>query len=263
MERELSRTQIDRLGDRLRKGHLTDDDLQLLDQYRRSFTEAYEWVAPTIRYRTGLEPTGRPAKSTTSIVEKLRRESIRLTQIQDIAGCRLVVAEIAEQDFLVESLIELFPNSNVVDRRHKPSHGYRAVHVIALINGKAVEIQVRTALQQIWAEVSEKLSDQFDPSIKYGGGDEFVKNYLNESSALIEQHENKESLLLKVKNQLYSLVSTSDLTQDQREAIITLQDKAYSYEKDLAETRQGVLRVFRDFNEELPRLAEGQNDISD
>jgi putative GTP pyrophosphokinase len=77
----VTKTQIDRLGDRLRKGNVTEADLRLLDLYRRSFVEAYEAVVGSIRQRLGLEPTGRPAKSTTSISEKLRRESIRLTQI--------------------------------------------------------------------------------------------------------------------------------------------------------------------------------------
>ena len=104
METEISKTQIDRLGDRLRKGNITDSDLRLLDEYRRSFTEAYNAVAETIRRQLNLEPTGRPAKSTISIAEKLRRESIRLTQIQDIAGCRLVVPEIADQEHVVASL---------------------------------------------------------------------------------------------------------------------------------------------------------------
>jgi len=34
----------------------------------------------------------------------------------------------------------------------------------------SVEIQVRTALQHLWAELSERLADVVDSSIKYGGG---------------------------------------------------------------------------------------------
>ncbi len=98
MESVISNTKIDRLGDRLRKGNLTDADLRLLDDYRRSFTAAYEVVAAAIRGQLQLEPTGRPAKSTSSITEKLRRESIRLTQIQDIAGCRLSVPKTVDQE---------------------------------------------------------------------------------------------------------------------------------------------------------------------
>ena len=44
MASEISKTQVDRLGDRLKKGNITEADLRLLDLYRRSFTEAYEFV---------------------------------------------------------------------------------------------------------------------------------------------------------------------------------------------------------------------------
>jgi GTP pyrophosphokinase len=139
-----------------------------------------------IRTQLRLEPTGRSAKSTASLVEKLRRESIRLTQVQDIAGCRIVVTDIAEQDRVVASLCSVFPGGSLVDRRHNPSYGYRAVHVIIRHSGNLVEIQVRTGLQHLWAEVSEKLSDVFDPAIKYGGGSEQQRDALARASQSIE-----------------------------------------------------------------------------
>ena len=71
----LSNTQVDRLGDRLKKGSHTESDVRMLDEYRRSFGEAYDAVVGTLR-EGGAFPTGRLAKSTMSIVEKLRRESI-------------------------------------------------------------------------------------------------------------------------------------------------------------------------------------------
>ena len=108
MAEEVSKTQLDRLGDRLRKGDISEADLRLLDQFRRSFFDAYEKVVGMIRQELALELTGRPAKSTSSIVEKLRRESIRLTQLQDIAGCRLIVPSIVEQDNVVQALAKLF-----------------------------------------------------------------------------------------------------------------------------------------------------------
>lgn len=163
-----SKTAVDRLGNRLRRGAVTAADLRDLDEYRRSFAEAYENVVVTIRERLRLDPTGRPAKSTGSIVEKLNRESIRLVQVQDIAGCRVVVPDVDEQDRVVDALRTAFPTVSVVDRRANPSHGYRAVHIIVQIFGKSVEIQMRTWLQHLWAELSEKLSDTIDPNIKYG-----------------------------------------------------------------------------------------------
>lgn len=178
MSKELSKTQVDRLGDRIKRGHVTEEDLRLLDRYRLSFTPAYKVVVGDIRDKLGLEPTGRPAKSTPSIVDKLKRDSIRLTQIQDIAGCRIVVADIAEQESVIQSLMGLFAQVTVIDRRAKPSHGYRAVHVVVNRDGKLIEIQVRTALQHAWAEASEKISDWKGTSIKYGGGDEVIQRNL-------------------------------------------------------------------------------------
>jgi putative GTP pyrophosphokinase len=188
----ISKTQIDRLGNRLRKGDITDADLRLLDEYRRSFSDAYEIIVRAIRNELGLEPTGRPAKSTTSISEKLVRESIRLTQIQDIAGCRLVVSDMVEQQRVTASLSDLFEDTNIVDRREHPSNGYRAVHVVVRSGNKLVEIQVRTSLQHVWAELSEKLSDVVDPALKYGGGDLKNKLLLKEYSDLVADLESFE-----------------------------------------------------------------------
>jgi putative GTP pyrophosphokinase len=193
----MTKNQADQLGARLRKGDVSEADLRLLDSYRRSFEQAYEHVIVVIRETLKLEPTGRPAKSTTSIVEKLRRESIRLTQVQDIAGCRVVVEDIELQDKAVGELARVFGDTTVVDRREKPSHGYRAVHVIVKVSGKHIEVQVRTALQHLWAEFSEKLSDRIDPMIKYGGGPQETQDMLGKLSpvfAMIEQLEQPPTL---------------------------------------------------------------------
>lgn len=184
-----SKTQVDQLGDRLRKEKTEEDDLRRLDAYRRSFAEAYEEAVATIRNATGLEPTGRPAKSTTSIIEKLRRETIRLSQMQDIAGCRLVVEDVLAQNQVIELLKGALPNATIVDRRTYPSYGYRAVHIIATVRNRPIEIQVRTELQHLWAQFSEKLSDVLGPNIKYGGGSREARKYLRFVSKLISRSE--------------------------------------------------------------------------
>jgi putative GTP pyrophosphokinase len=170
MDSSFSKTQIDKLGDRLRTEEPSEEDLRQLDGYRRSFMNAYEHVAKIVRDQLNLEPTGRPAKSNASVREKLRRESIRLSQMQDIAGCRVIVDGLDEQDRTVKAMSAAFSDITIVDRRIHPSHGYRAVHVIVDVDGKHVEIQVRTMLQHVWAELSEKCADVFDPALKYGGG---------------------------------------------------------------------------------------------
>jgi len=189
---DFSKTAIDRLGDRLRRSVVSEADLRMLDEYRRSFGEAYEAVVQGIRQDLGLEPTGRPAKSTQSIVEKLNRESIRLVQMQDIAGCRVVVANTAEQERVAAALQARFPTATTLDRRAKPSYGYRAIHIVVNLSGKSVEIQIRTVMQHVWAELSEKLSDVFDPTIKYGGGSRALKELLERSSRQIVDLEHLE-----------------------------------------------------------------------
>lgn len=188
----MSKSQIDRLGDRLRDGRITEEDLRLLDDYRRSFIDVYELVFRRIAEEVLLKPTGRPAKSTTALIAKLNRETARLSQVQDIAGCRLVVEDIAAQEVVVGRLKDLFHDCAVIDRRTQPSHGYRAVHVVVRVEGKPIEVQVRTEIQHQWAELSEKFSDVEDPAIKYGGGNEVILELLAELSELVAQIERLE-----------------------------------------------------------------------
>lgn len=178
----LTTSVIDSLGERLRAPSIASEDLRLLDKYRRSFQSPYEHVISNVRSQLSLQPTGRPAKSTTAIREKLRRESIRLRQMQDIAGCRIIVSDVTEQGRVVSGLKSLFPQHAIFDRREKPSHGYRAVHFVVRNSGLPIEVQVRTRLQHLWAELSEKAADVIDASIKYGGGPEVVRKLLTACS---------------------------------------------------------------------------------
>lgn len=221
-----SKTQIDRLGDRLREGSAGEADLRLLDDYRRSFGEAYEAVVRSIRERLQLEPTGRPAKSTSSIIEKLGRETIRLSQIQDIAGCRIVLANVTEQERVVASLRALFSEASIVDRRANPSHGYRAVHIIARISGKLIEIQVRSPLQHLWAELSEKFSDIIDPSVKYGGGEEQIRQMLTELSGFVAE--------IEVGERMIAALRKRDLNKQQAMTLQEVQLRTIQYKEYLS-----------------------------
>jgi ppGpp synthetase/RelA/SpoT-type nucleotidyltranferase len=115
--------------------------------------------------------------------------------MQDIAGCRVIVDSTAAQDKVVDDIRAAFPGSEIYDRRKRPSHGYRAVHVIVKIDGVAVEVQVRTVLQHGWAELSEKLSDVLDPSIKYGGGPVGLRKALDRLSTHVMMEESEEENL--------------------------------------------------------------------
>src|SRR5258708_24016790 len=113
----LSRTQINQLGDRLRTGPFTDLDRELLLEYRASFLPAYRHVVESIRTQLQIDPTGRPEKTPESIIAKLRRTSIELGRMQDIAGCRITVEDIPEQNRSLDRLSNLFPTARLVDGR--------------------------------------------------------------------------------------------------------------------------------------------------
>ncbi|HET6274311.1 MAG TPA: hypothetical protein VFE16_00065 [Candidatus Cybelea sp.] len=114
--------------------------------------------------------TRRNRKTTRSILAKLRRQSTTLPQIQDLIGCRIVVPDIIDQDRWTQALGYLFPDSEVIDRRLSPQHGYRAVHAIVRQRNRRFEIQVRTILQDEWANFVEKIDDRLRLSLKYGVG---------------------------------------------------------------------------------------------
>lgn len=102
---EQSRSAIDRIGDRLRDGDFNPSVLEALDTFRSS----HDRIVPVVLRAVGVNPgalTLRAAKSTASIVAKLRRESARLSQIQDIAGCRIIVPTIFDQAEMTEDRLD-------------------------------------------------------------------------------------------------------------------------------------------------------------
>lgn len=173
---------IRRLGDRLRDGIATDADADRLEAFRTSFLEPCKAVEGAIR-ELGYGVTSRPSKTRPSIVAKLRRQPTeRLPQMQDIAGCRIVVPDLTEQDSAVAQLRGVLQVVSEIDRRENPSHGYRAVHLVVLQAGRRVEVQVRTRAQDRWAQFSEKLAERRGMDLKYGIGDPRLLDLLQRGS---------------------------------------------------------------------------------
>lgn len=183
----MTKSSIDKLGDSLRI-ELTNQNLQKLDEYRRSFFPFYSEVVGKIRDLLKVEISGRPAKTTISISEKLYRSPMRLSQMADIAGCRIIVPDMIVQGEYACKIGDLF-NSKIVDRIKEPSYGYRAIHVIVKRGIFSVEVQIRTELQHLWAELSEKLVDLFGSEVKYGGGGKVIQNILEDYSSMVYEHD--------------------------------------------------------------------------
>lgn len=174
-----TRGQIRRLGERLAAGDPVPDDLHALEELVACHLAALEIARPRLDGLAETVGTGplhvtHRAKTTGTIIEKLRREEdMNLARMQDLAGIRIVGSfTLAEQDRLVEEITGRFPadprDPKIVDRRAEPSHGYRAVHVIVSLDGISIEIQVRTFMQHVWADLMERLADRLGRGIRYG-----------------------------------------------------------------------------------------------
>jgi hypothetical protein len=166
---EWTNSRINKLGEQLRREDPPGEQaFAQLQEFRLRYDEPMRQVESILRNELHVEATSR-LKTSNTIIEKLRREKTRLHTMQDIAGLRIVRdMTLTEQDALVNLLCAKLPESKIVDRRLKPSFGYRAVHVIVTLDGLPVEIQVRTLLQHYWAQSVEKLADELGRGLRYG-----------------------------------------------------------------------------------------------
>lgn len=178
VELPISKSKLDKLGTRLAEEPVTAEDLVLLSEVMRAYQSTLDNVVRELR-SLNLEPTSR-VKTTGVLLEKLRRErGMSLSRVQDLAGARIVIdGGRDDQDDVKTEIVRHFDAltgraSRVRDRRLEPTHGYRAVHVVVFPDGIPVEIQVRTELQNHWAQLVEGLGDRWGRDIRYGGGPEF------------------------------------------------------------------------------------------
>jgi ppGpp synthetase/RelA/SpoT-type nucleotidyltranferase len=165
---------MDRLGRRLTEARTpSEEDLDLLEKILVAYDETLSEVRQRLA-ELGFTPTTR-LKTTGTLIDKLRREvGMGFKGMQDIAGARLVVeGNHSVQDEVVSKIIDHFSTDDrpprTIDRRQKPSWGYRAVHVIVTVDGLPAEVQVRTQLQDVWAQTVERLADSWGRDIRYGG----------------------------------------------------------------------------------------------
>lgn len=172
-------SKINALGVRLAKAPVpVPDDLDMLTALQDEYMQPLEATGAILREKLNLTALGtfrgvaltasNRLKTTGPIIDKLRRKT-RLSTMQDIVGYRIVGdLTLRQQDDLVTELRKCFSDARVVDRRLKPMYGYRAVHVIAQVDGFPVEIQVRTLPQDSWAQMMERYGDLYGREIRYG-----------------------------------------------------------------------------------------------
>jgi ppGpp synthetase/RelA/SpoT-type nucleotidyltranferase len=175
----LTKNQIHKLGKRIAAAHgsLDPQDQKILgvflDHYSSALQVVHAKVEPLVEgYGTHrgfeLRATSR-LKNTETIREKIRRDSTNLARMEDVAGVRVVdtsgsMTRYDQDEVCQRILTALGPDCLQrprIDRRAEPRAGYRVVHLVVQWEGVPIEIQVRTALQDAWAQVFEGMGDSW------------------------------------------------------------------------------------------------------
>ena len=188
-----SKTLVDKAGATLRgltlKGGgdpvLARNALDVVTQFRATWATAPQPLAKTssgLRSMT-LRVVGSPVrvsqrlKRIHRIVEKLSRpehHSMRLSQMEDVGGCRVVVPSLKDLVRLRERILENWHDSLRMEKdyvAHPKEDGYRAIHLIVIRDERLVEIQLRTARQHLWATHVERLEMTRRESLRGGAGE--------------------------------------------------------------------------------------------
>jgi putative GTP pyrophosphokinase len=203
-----SKNRVNRAGMNLRvlfsgqplEDYSTEDfaeDVRVLNEFRRS--HAYPLVAVTANLRhyvdkhgTGQLSVAQRLKRLPTIVDKLKRlPDMQLARMEDVGGCRAVVASTPEIMSIVDDLSKKKTWRIVRARDYiadpKPDTGYRAYHFVVEKHECRIEVQLRTRSQHAWAEHVEAI-DRRNPGLglKVGQAPADVEQYFCLGAELLE-----------------------------------------------------------------------------
>lgn len=170
------------------------------NEYVRLFRIAHDWrsshVPPLDRISRELQAnirkvgvravTAARVKRMWSIRRKLARSTTTLVQMQDIGGCRAIVPSMEELNRLVAhyraggSRHDLREDTSYI--REPKLDGYRSHHIVLsylapseateALNGRRIEVQIRTQLQHAWATAVEAVGLYTKQNLKGGDGNQ-------------------------------------------------------------------------------------------
>lgn len=130
-------------------------------------------------------------KRVPTIADKLLREpTLPLAKMQDIGGCRAVLASIDEVRRVEARLKRRRPVRGSSDYILTPRQsGYRGVHVVVEYDGRQIEVQLRTFVMHQWAITVERVTGRLGVNLK-GDGDHAVQDLMrviSQAMAIEEQ----------------------------------------------------------------------------
>lgn len=212
----MSKKQIQKIGELIREGKVSPQDLEVFHHWRGLHAEIMPLMASLIYSKIKklkLTPSvfSRRLKRYPSIKAKLTRfPDMQLHRMQDIAGMRIVFSHIDTLHLFIDEMKKTYRSSKTnfefvrcSDYISYPKpDGYRSIHQIykyakgkhTQCHGLTLELQIRTKLQHLWATAVEVLGMRINSKLKSGEGEECYKEFFRvcgELFALMERKENK------------------------------------------------------------------------
>jgi ppGpp synthetase/RelA/SpoT-type nucleotidyltranferase len=209
------KAEVDKAGEILKKENATSGELDGALTIMNNWRSAHSFPMHVFKIRlnrlskkldSGALVVQR-LKRAPSIIKKLRRkqtQTMKLSQMQDIGGCRSVLSNVE----LVKRLSDIYikksrglyhkrVNQKDYIQNPKPD-GYRSIHLIykyksdkkSTYNGQLVEIQIRSQLQHAWATAVETVDLFTKQAIKSNEGKQEWKDFfrlVSSAFAIIEK----------------------------------------------------------------------------
>lgn len=174
----VSNTRINKIGEDIAKrgGKITPDELELLQEFRTSFSKPLVHVFNLMRELSDrLHQSSIIAfrlKRIDTIINKLsREEGMDLSRMGDIGGIRCIFyneAEVYKAKELIEKNFESGGKTRDYINEIKRDIGYKSVHLYVKdpISKKRIEIQLRTVEHHNWATLIEITDLLYDLRLK-------------------------------------------------------------------------------------------------
>ena len=202
-----SRERVNRAGDRVRSRAANADDMAVIDTWRAAHRPVLNTFQAILRMRTRSSKivVAQRHKRKNTIIDKLDRfPKMRLSRMDDVAGCRLIFPSIRELYSFRSKLHSANFNHkirNEIDKydyiKNPKSTGYRGVHDIYEYDvnsdagkpykGLLIEIQYRTIYQHAWATCVEVVGFITENQPKFQKGDKRYEHILALSSEIISR----------------------------------------------------------------------------
>jgi putative GTP pyrophosphokinase len=156
--------------------------IEIVEWWRREHARPLSRVSANLRYyadEQGKPVVAQRLKKTPTISHKLLREpSMKLSRMADIGGVRAVLPTQDAAYHVASRLRKNWTITRFRDYVAKPkADGYRALHLINRNRGPLIEVQLRTPLQDSWANAVETFARTIAPGLKFGDGPPELREY--------------------------------------------------------------------------------------